>query len=114
MSATSHSKSHRMPRHPPAAAVVIASTNRGKNTRQPLLVRYYTRLYAARFGLVSHPQPRGALSPSECRMYRFTEVRAAIRFFKDGLRKNPLAMVASPPAIPPFQTAPDTMRDMPI
>lgn len=40
------------------------------------------------FGLVKNPQPRGALKPSECLMTRFTDVRAAIRFFKEGIR-NP-------------------------
>ena len=41
----------------------------------------------ARLGLVKNPQPRGALIPRECRTYRFHEVRAATRFFKEGIRK---------------------------
>lgn len=50
----------------------------------PTVVRLYTRLYAARLGLVSHPQPRGALSPIEWRRTRFNEVRAAMRFLSEG------------------------------
>jgi hypothetical protein len=45
------------------------------------------RLWSARFGLVSQPQPRGALKPSEWRTNRFTDVRAAMRFLSDGMRK---------------------------
>src|SRR5260370_11694355 len=41
------------------------------------VVRLYTRLYAARLGLVIHPQPRGALRPRLCRTARLIEVRAA-------------------------------------
>ncbi len=50
------------------------------------VVRVYTLLYAARFGLVSQPQPRGALTPSLCRTNRAVEVRAAIIFLRDGVR----------------------------
>ncbi|KZC23999.1 hypothetical protein RHOFW104T7_10820 [Rhodanobacter thiooxydans] len=49
-------------------------------------MRLYTRLYAAFFGLVSQPQPRGALKPSEFFTIRLTDVRAARDFFNDGLR----------------------------
>lgn len=35
---------------------------------------------------MSHPQPRGALSPSECLTTRAGEVLAAIIFFNEGLR----------------------------
>lgn len=37
------------------------------------------RLYAAFLGLDSQPQPLGALKPSECRTYRLSDKRAAIR-----------------------------------
>jgi len=33
---------------------------------------------------VIQPQPLGALKPNECRIYRFTDVRAAMRLVKDG------------------------------
>ena len=44
----------------------------------------------------SHPQPLGALSPIQYRIALFTDVRAAILFFRDGLR-NPSFMRFSPP-----------------
>jgi hypothetical protein len=40
----------------------MTAQNASTGTTQPTVVRLYTRLYAARFGFVSHPQPRGALS----------------------------------------------------
>src|ERR1051326_7215590 len=45
------------------------------------------RLYTARRGLVNQPHPRGAFNPKLCRMMRFQEVRAAMRFLIDGRRK---------------------------
>ena len=51
-------------------------------------------LRGAFFGLVTQPQPRGALIPTEWRTMRLTEVRAAMLFFRDGVR-NPNFM-ASP------------------
>lgn len=71
----------------------MASSNKGipinqiKVTIQPRLVRLYTRLYVALLGFVIQPQPLGALRPRLCRMMRFTEVRAAMRLLRDGLRK---------------------------
>ena len=56
-------------------------------TIQPLVVLLYTRLYNAFFGLVIQPIPLGALNPRLCRMIRLTDVRAAIRFVSDGMRK---------------------------
>src|SRR5260370_41368448 len=41
------------------------------------VVRLYTRLYAARLGLVIHPQPRGALRPRLCRTARLIGVGSA-------------------------------------
>lgn len=51
------------------------------------IVLEYTRLYAARFGLVNQPHPRGAFTPKLCAMNRFGDVRAAIIFLMDGLRR---------------------------
>ncbi len=59
-----------------------------KRSCQPNVVREYTRLYAVFFGLVSQPHPRGALRPSEWRMYRLIDVRAAMLLRSEGLR-NP-------------------------
>lgn len=59
------------------------------------MVRLWTRLYAARFGLVSHPIPRGALTPSEWRTARFQDVRAAMRFLSEG-RRMPNLMAVLP------------------
>jgi hypothetical protein len=56
-------------------------------TMQPVVVRLYTRLYSAFFGLVSQPAPLGALKPRLCRMYRLADKRADKRFFKLGTRK---------------------------
>lgn len=67
------------------APVPKRETTRIMLSKHPLVVRLYTRLYAARFGFVSHPHPLGAWKPSECRKTRFSEVRAAIRFVSDGL-----------------------------
>lgn len=50
------------------------------------VVRLYTRLYRARRGLVSQPNPRGALNPKRWRTKRAGDVRAAIIFRKDGFR----------------------------
>ena len=50
------------------------------------VVREYTRLYAARFGFVSHPHPRGALNPKLCATNRLADVRAATLFLMDGFR----------------------------
>jgi len=57
-------------------------------TRQPLLVLLYTLLYMALLGLVIQPMPLGALNPRLWRMTRLTEVRAAIRLLRFGMR-NP-------------------------
>ena len=59
-----------------------------KLTKQPLLVLLYTLLYIDLLGLVIQPMPLGALTPKLWRMIRFTEVRAAIRLLKFGMR-NP-------------------------
>ena len=53
------------------------------------------RLYAAFFGFVSHPMPRGTLSPMLCRMCRFHDVRAEMRRFSDGTRM-PNFMIGCP------------------
>ena len=63
----------------------------------PRAVRLYTQLYAARFGLVIHPQPLGAFNPRLCRMMRFTEVRAAIRLLRIGM---PTAAATIIPCLP--------------
>lgn len=52
----------------------------------PLDVRLYTRLYAARLGFVSQPNPRGAFRPKRWRSIRLTDVLAAIRLLMDGIR----------------------------
>ena len=57
-------------------------------TRQPLLVLLYILLYIALLGLVTQPMPLGALKPRLWRMTRLTEVRAAIRLLRFGMR-NP-------------------------
>lgn len=49
----------------PAAASSAGPAMSGMRIKHPFVVRLYTRLYAARFGFVSHPQPRGAFRPSE-------------------------------------------------
>jgi len=49
-------------------------------------VRLKIRLYAAFFGFVSQPQPRGAFTPSLCLTARFHDVRAAMLFLMLGLR----------------------------
>ena len=59
-----------------------------KLTKQPLLVLLYTLLYIDLLGLVIQPLPLGALTPKLWRMIRFTEVRAAIRLLRLGMR-NP-------------------------
>src|SRR5260370_29521702 len=58
------------------------------------VVRLYTRLYAARLGLVIHPQPRGALRPRLCRTARLIDVRASkllriLRFLLPNFIKPP-------------------------
>lgn len=52
--------------------------------RRLKVVLVYTRLYIARFGLVSQPKPRGALTPSVCRTTRVGKVRVAIILLSDG------------------------------
>ena len=59
-----------------------------KLTKQPRLVLLYTLLYRAFLGSVIQPIPLGALNPRLWRMTRLTEVRAAIRLVRDGMR-NP-------------------------
>ena len=59
-----------------------------KLTKQPLLVLLYTLLYKAFLGSVIQPIPLGALNPRLWRITRLTEVRAAIRLVRDGMR-NP-------------------------
>ena len=63
-------------------------------TKQPLLVLLYTLLYMAFLGSVIQPIPLGALKPRLCRMMRFTEVRAAIRLLRFGMR-NPNFIIGS-------------------
>ncbi len=65
-----------------AAPAPIASTTMHPH---PFVVLLYTWLYAAFFGFVSHPQPRGALKPSWWRTTRLSDVRAARRFLSEGV-----------------------------
>ena len=51
------------------------------------VTREQTRLYAVRFGLVNQPQPRGAFKPRLCRANRAGDVRAAIIFLREGVRR---------------------------
>lgn len=55
---------------------------------QPDVVLLYTRLYKAFFGLVTQPNPLGALNPIFCRTYLFKDVLAAMRLLRFGMR-NP-------------------------
>src|ERR1035437_728466 len=67
-----------------AASATTGATSR--STAQPVVVRLYTRLYAAFRGFVSQPHPRGAFSPRRCRTMRLRDVRAAMRFVSEGIR----------------------------
>ena len=60
------------------------------------------RLYKARLGSVSQPQPLGALKPRLCRNTRAREVLAAIRLFSEGIRNPNLTagLLRSAPSIP--------------
>lgn len=76
----------------PATTRQITHTKPGAHTKpnttmQPVVVRLYTRLYSAFFGLVSQPAPLGALKPRLCRMYRLADKRADKRFLRLGMRK---------------------------
>jgi len=57
-------------------------------TIHPDVVLLYTLLYKAFLGLVTQPHPLGALSPRFCRTYLFTDVLAAMRLLRFGMR-NP-------------------------
>ena len=56
-------------------------------TIHPDVVLLYTRLYKAFLGLVTQPQPFGALNPRFCRTYLFRDVLAAMRLLRFGMRK---------------------------
>src|ERR1035437_8131799 len=75
-----------------AASATTGATSR--STAQPVVVRLYTRLYAAFRGFVSQPHPRGAFSPRRCRTIRLSDVRAAMRLVSEGIR-NPNFMSRS-------------------
>jgi hypothetical protein len=51
-----------------------------------IVARLYTRLYAAFFGFVSQPYPRGAFNPRLFFTARFTDVRAEMLFLRLGFR----------------------------
>jgi hypothetical protein len=55
-----------------------------KSFQKLKVVREYAALYAAFLGFVSQPAPRGALIPRLLLTMRFTEVRAAMLFLREG------------------------------
>jgi len=60
-------------------------TKTARILKQLTVVLLYIRLYKARFGLVTQPQPRGALMPNLLIIIRLIEIRAAIDFLNDGI-----------------------------